>query len=162
MNCICSTFAVLSHRGLPSKPKFLRNQKFASLFVLITNYSRVWYKFHAAMKLKDACSLEKKNYDKSKQHVKKQRHYFADKSPSMVFPVVMYGCECWTIKKAELWRTDAFELWCWRRLLRVPWAARKSNQSILKGNKSWRFTGRTDAKAEVPTLGHLTWTADFF
>ena len=58
------------------------------------------------MKLKDACSLEKKTYDKSKQHVKKQRHYFADKSPSMVFPmvfpVVMYGCECWTIKKAEL------------------------------------------------------------
>ena len=50
----------------------------------------------------------------------------------MVFPVVMYGCESWTIKKAELQRTDAFELWCWRRLLRVPWTARRSNQSILK------------------------------
>ena len=50
----------------------------------------------------------------------------------MVFPVVMYGCESWTIKKAEHWRTDAFELWCWRRLLRVPWTARESNQSILK------------------------------
>ena len=50
----------------------------------------------------------------------------------MVFPVVMYGCESWTVKKAEHWRTDAFELWCWRRLLRVPWAARRSNQSILK------------------------------
>ena len=50
----------------------------------------------------------------------------------MVFPVVMHGCESWTIKKAERWRIDAFELWCWRRLLRVPWAARKSNQSILK------------------------------
>ena len=50
----------------------------------------------------------------------------------MVFPVVMYGCESWTIKKAEQWRIDAFELWCWRRLLRVPWAARRSNQSILK------------------------------
>ena len=51
---------------------------------------------------------------------------------SMVFPVVMYGCESWTIKKAEHWRTDAFELWCWRRLLRVPWTARRSTQSILK------------------------------
>ena len=49
----------------------------------------------------------------------------------MVFPVVMYGCECWTVKKAEHWRIDAFELWCWRRLLRVPWTARRSNQSIL-------------------------------
>ena len=51
---------------------------------------------------------------------------------AMVFPVVMYGCESWTVKKAEYRRTDAFELWCWRRLLRVPWAARRSNQSILK------------------------------
>ena len=51
---------------------------------------------------------------------------------AMVFPVVMYGCESWTTKKAEHWRTDAFELWCWRRLLRVPWTARRSNQSILK------------------------------
>ena len=51
---------------------------------------------------------------------------------AMVFPVVMYGCESWTIKKADHWRIDAFELWCWRRLLRVPWAARRSNQSILK------------------------------
>ena len=51
---------------------------------------------------------------------------------AMVFPVVMYGCESWTIKKAEYQRTDAFELWCWRRLLRVPWTARRSNQSILK------------------------------
>ena len=51
---------------------------------------------------------------------------------AMVFPVFMYGCESWTIKKAEHWRTDAFELWCWRRLLRVPWTARRSNQSILK------------------------------
>ena len=54
------------------------------------------------------------------------------KIPSMIFPVVMYGCESWTIKKAEHWRTDAFELWCWKRLFRVPWTARRSNQSILK------------------------------
>ena len=52
---------------------------------------------------------------------------------AVVFPVIMYGCESWTIKKAEFWRTDAFELWCWRRLMRVPWTARRSNQSILKG-----------------------------
>ena len=73
---------------------------------------------------------------------------------AMVFPVVMYGCESWTIKKAECERIDAFELWCWRRLLRVPWTARRSNQSILKGVhwKSWVFTGRTDAEAETPIL----------
>ena len=67
--------------------------------------------------------------------MKKQRHYFADKgmsSQTMVFPVVMYGCDSWTIKKAERQRIDASELWFWRRLLRVPWAARISNQSILK------------------------------
>ena len=69
---------------------------------------------------------------------------------AMVFPVVMYRCESWTVKKAECWRTDAFELWCWRRLLRVPWTARRSNQSILK--KSWIFIRRTDAKAETPIL----------
>ena len=68
----------------------------------------------------------------------------------MVFPVVMYGCESWTVKKAEHRRIDAFELWCWRRLLRVPWTAKRSNQFIL--NQSWVFIGRTDAKAETPIL----------
>ena len=71
---------------------------------------------------------------------------------AMVFPVVMYGCESWTIKKAEHRRINAFELWCWRRLLRVPWTARRSNQSILKGNQSWIFIGRTDIEAETPVL----------
>ena len=77
----------------------------------------------------------KKSYDKPRQLIKKQRHYFADKVhlvKAMVFPGVMYRCESWTIKKAERLRIDAFELWCWRRLLRVPWTARRSNQSILK------------------------------
>ena len=69
---------------------------------------------------------------------------------AMVFPVVMYGYDIWTIKKAEHRRTDAFELWCWRRLLRVPWTARRSNQSILK--VFWVFFGRNDAKAETPIL----------
>ena len=76
----------------------------------------------------------KKSFDKPRQHIKKQRHHFADKVhvvKAMVFPVVMYGCESWTIKKAEHWRIDAFELWCWRRLLRIPWTARRSSQSIL-------------------------------
>ena len=68
-----------------------------------------------------------------------------------VFPVVIYGCESWTVKKAECRRIDAFELWCWRRLLRVPWTARRSNQSILK-DQSWVFIGRTDAEAETPIL----------
>ena len=71
---------------------------------------------------------------------------------AMVFPVVMYGCESWTIKKAEHPRIDAFELWCWRRLLRDPWTARISNQSIIKEmrDECWVFIGRTDAKAETP------------
>ena len=72
---------------------------------------------------------------------------------TMVFPVVMYGCESWTIKKAERRRIDASELWCCRRLLRVPWTARRSNP---KGDQSWVFIGRTDAKAETPIL----WPSD--
>ena len=69
----------------------------------------------------------------------------------MVFPVVMYGCESWTVKKAERWRIDAFELWCWRRLLRVPWIARRSNQ-YSEGDQPLDFFGRNDAKAETPEL----------
>ena len=69
----------------------------------------------------------------------------------MVLPVVIYGCESWTIKKAEHQRIDAFELWYWRRLLRVPWTARISNQFILK-DQSWVFNGRTDAEDETPIL----------
>ena len=75
---------------------------------------------------------------------------------TLVFPVVMYGCESWTIKKAEHRRIDAFEQWCWRRCLRVPWTARKSNQGSPKGdpkgNQSWIFIGRTDAETETPIL----------
>ena len=71
---------------------------------------------------------------------------------SMVFPVVMYKCESWTIKKTECAKIDAFKLWWWRRLLRVPWTARRSNQSILKEISPWCNFGRTDAKAETSTL----------
>ena len=69
---------------------------------------------------------------------------------AMVFPVVMYRCESWTIKKSECQRIDAFKFWCWRRLLRLPWTARRSNH--LKGNQSWIFIGRTDVEAETPIL----------
>ena len=72
---------------------------------------------------------------------------------AMVFPVVMFGCESWTIKKADCRRIDAFGLWCWRRLLRVPWTARRSNQSVRsEGDQPWDFFGRNDAKAETPVL----------
>ena len=77
----------------------------------------------------------KKSSDQPRQHIKKQRHYFVTKVhlvKDMVFPAGMYECESWSIKKAERQRIDAFELWCCRRLLRVPWTARRSNQSILK------------------------------
>ena len=95
---------------------------------------------------------------------------------AMVFPVVMYGCESWTVKKAECRRTDCFELWCWRRLLRVPWTARMDWLDLLavqgtlespldckevqpvhpKGNQSWVFIGRTDVEAETP----IVWLPD--
>ena len=77
----------------------------------------------------------KKSYDQPRQHIKSRDITLPTKVrlvKAMVFPVVMYGCESWTINKAECRRIDAFELWCWRRLLRVPWTARRSNQSILK------------------------------
>ena len=75
---------------------------------------------------------------------------------AMVFPVVMCGCENWTIKKAEHQRIDLFELWCWRRLLRVPWTARRSNQSILKEiSPEYLFIERTDAEAETPIPARL-------
>ena len=86
------------------------------------------------MKLKDLGPW-KKSYDQRRQHIKKQRHYFANQGrlvKAMVSPVVRYGCESWTVKKAECQRIDAFELWCWRRLLKVPWTMRRSNKSILK------------------------------
>ena len=78
---------------------------------------------------------------------------------AMVFPVVMYGYDSWTIlKKAECWRIDAFELWCWTRLLRVPWTARRSNQSILKEISPGCFLGRLMLKLKLQYFGHLMWS----
>jgi len=76
---------------------------------------------------------------------------------AMVFPVVMYGCECWTIKKAKCWRIDAFELWCWRRPLRVPWTARRSNQSILKEISPEYSLEGLMLKLKLRYFGHLMW-----
>ena len=79
-----------------------------------------------------------------------------------VFPVVMYGCESWTIKKAEHWRTDAFELWCCRRLLRVPQTARRSNQSILKDISPEYSLERLMLKLKLQYFGYLMWRTDLF
>ena len=81
---------------------------------------------------------------------------------AMVFPVVMYGCESWTIKKAEHRRIDAFELWCWRGLLRVPWTARRSNQSILKEISPEYSLERLMLKLKLQCFGHLMRIADSF
>ena len=81
---------------------------------------------------------------------------------ALVFPVVMYGCESWTIKKAEHWRIDAFVLWCWRRLLRVPWTARRSNQSILNEISPAYSLERMMLKLKFQYFGHLMWRADSF
>ena len=81
---------------------------------------------------------------------------------AMVFPVVMYGCESWTIKKAECWKKDAFELWCWRRLLRVSWTARRSNLSILKEISPEYSLEELMLKLKLQYFGHLMWRADSF
>ena len=107
----------------------------------------------------------KKSYDQPRQFIKKQKHYFANKGPSSQSygsPVVMYGCESWTIKKAEHWRIDAFELWCWRRLLRVPWTARTPNQSILKKISPEYSLERLMLKLKLQYSDHLMWRTDSF
>ena len=96
----------------------------------------------------------KKSCDQPRWHIKKQRHDFANKclsSQSSGFSIIMSGCESWTIRKAEGQRIDAFELWCWKRLLRVPWTARRPNQSILK-EISTELSLEGNAEAETPIL----------
>ena len=95
--------------------------------------------------------------------MQKQRRYLPTKVrlvKAMVFPVVMYGCENWTVKKAERWRIDAFELWCWRRLLRVPWTTTKSNQSILKEISPGCSLEGMMLKLKLQYFGHLMWRFD--
>ena len=105
----------------------------------------------------------KKSYDQPTQHIKKQRHYFANKGPSSQgygFSSSHVWSESWTEKKAECWRIDAFELWCWRRLLRVPWTARRSNQSILKEISSEYSLEGLMLKLKLQYFGHLMQRAD--
>ena len=116
------------------------------------------------MKLKDTYALEGKN-DKSRQHIKSRDITLPTKVcpvKAMVFPVVMYGCESWTIKKAEHRRIDAFELWCWRRLSKVPWTARRSNQSILKEISPGGSLEGMMLKLKLQYFGHLMQRADLF
>ena len=98
----------------------------------------------------------KKSYDQPSQHIKKQRHYFASKGPSSQGYGVTSSHVCmWTIKKTEHQRIDAFELWCWRRLLRVPWTARRSNQSILKEMSPGCSLEGLMLKLKLQSFGHL-------
>ena len=100
----------------------------------------------------------KKSYDQPRQHIQKQRHYFANKglsSQSYGFSVVIYACESWTIKKAEHRRIDAFEPLCWRRLLRVPWTARRFYQSILKEISPEYSLEGLILKLKLQYFGHL-------
>ena len=100
----------------------------------------------------------KKSYDQPRQHIKKQRHYLANKVclvKAMAFPVVMYGYKSWTIKKAEHQRLDVFKLCCWRRLLRVPWTAKRSNQSILKEISPEYSLEGLMLKLKLQYFGHL-------
>ena len=107
----------------------------------------------------------KKSHDQPRQHIKKQKHYFPNKVrlvKALVFPVVMYGYESWTRKKAKHQRIDAFELWCWRRLLRAPWAARRSNQSILKEISPEYSSEGLILKLKLQYFGHLMRRTDSF
>ena len=109
--------------------------------------------------------LKQLSSSSSRQHIKKQRHYFANKGrlvKAVVFPVVIYGCESWTIKKAERQRIDAFELWCWRRLLRVTWTSRRFNQSILKEISHECSLEGLMLKLKLQYFGHLMRRADSF
>ena len=104
-----------------------------------------------------------KTYGKTRQHIKKHRHYLPTNVhivKAMIFPVVMDGWETWTIKKTEPQRTDAFKLWCWWRLLRVPWTPRRSNQSVLKEfNSEYSLEGMM-LKLKLQCFGHLIQKAD--
>ena len=111
----------------------------------------------AAMKLKDTCSLEE-SCDQPRHHIESRDSILPTKVrlvKAMVFPVVMYGCESWTVKKAEHQRIVAFDLWCWRRLLRVPWTARRSNQSILKDISPGISLEGMMLKLKLQYFGHL-------
>ena len=117
----------------------------------------------AAMKVKDACSLAEKLWPNIDSILKSRDITLLANVclvKAMVFSVVMYGCESWTIKKAEQWRIDAFELWCWKILLKVPWTARRSNQSILKEISPEYSLEGLILKLKLQYFGYLMWRTD--
>ena len=119
----------------------------------------------AAMKLKDTYSLEEKLWTEYDSILKSRDITLSTKVrlvKAMVFPVIKYGCESWTVKKAEHWRIDDFELWCWKRLLRVPWTARRSNQSILKEIRPGCSMEGLMLKLKLQYFGQMMWRADSF
>ena len=135
-------------------------KQWQTLFFWFQNYCGLWLQPWNSKTL----APWKKSSDKPRQHIKKQRHYFTDKglhSQSYGFSS-SHGCESWTMKKAECWRIDDFELWCWRRLLRVPWTSRRSNQSILKEISPEYSLEVLMLKLKLRYFGHLMWRADSF
>ena len=125
----------------------------------LQNHCRWWLKQYNYKML----APWKKSYDQPRQHIKSRGITLPTKVclvTAMVFPVVMYGCESWTIKKAECQRTEVFELWCWRRLLRAPWTARRSNQSILKQISPEYSLEGLMVKLKFQYFGQLMWRTD--
>ena len=139
-----------------------RMEKSGNLQILFWGAPISLWTVTAAMKLKDTCSLEEKLWQ-TRQHIKKQRHHFAHLSlysQSCGFSSSHVWCESWTIRKAEHRRIDAFKLWYWRRLLRIPWIARRSNQSILKEiNLEYSLEGLI-LKLKLQYFGYLMQRAD--
>ena len=136
-------------------------KQWLTLFFGLQNHCRWWLQsWHSKM-----LAPWKESYDQLRQHIKSRDITLPTKVhlvKVMVFPVFMYGCEGWTIKKAECWRIDAFEMWCWRRLLRVPWTARRSNQSILKETSCECSLEGLILKLKLQCFGHLMQRADSF
>ena len=125
--------------------------------------SKITVDHHCSHKIKRCLFLRRKNMTNLDSILKSRDITLPTKVclvKAMVFPVVMYGCESWTTKKAEQQRIDAFELWCWRRLLRVPWTARRSNQSILKEISPEYSLERLMLKLNLQYFGHLMWRVD--
>ena len=123
----------------------------------LQNHCRLWLQWN-----KKTLAPWKESYNQPRQHIKKQMTLSTNvhRVKAIVFPLVMYGCESWTIEKPECWRIDAFELWCWRRLLRVPWPARRFNQSILKEISPEYSLERLILKLILQYFGHLMWKTD--
>ena len=119
---------------------------------------------YCSHEIKRRVLLGEKSHDQPRQHIKKQRDTTlltkVHLVKAMIFPVVMYRCESWTIKKAEHWRIDPFELWCWRRLLRVTWTTKRSNQSILKEISPKYSLEGLILKLKLEYFGHLMWRTE--